>query len=604
MPHIDDFDIDDLESNLVKCEIVPRWKQVVCGAATAESVYLSIMKEDGVIADLSNKSYDVASVFVTFQEQAQQQKVLDFLVLPVLRKRMLQKTHRYEGVVLNVVEPAEPSAIRWHDLNTSIFVRAVQVFFTTLVSFALIVGGGFVITHARKTSPELASFAITCFNLITPRVVSMFTSFESHPDEASVAASEYVKTTALRWTNTAIVTTFITPFTFTLQDGEGTGLLDWVYAMYTFDLLTGPILQLTDIFGNLSRHVFAPRQHDQRRMNLKFKPGQVNIGERYTNVTRIFFFTLFYSSLFPVGFFFAAVIFFMAYWLDKFSILRSYEQGPKVGTTVSKMSNLFLLLCLGIYVIMTSFNFLQFPFDNACDTGNSVDDSYQGTWTMIESQEEVTLTDSNAEHGFCSQNLLKKFIVSPLPSLVLDHAEWMNSSQQTFSQIFAWVMIVILIVIGATLVLWTVSRTIYALFFRDFKVSKSLSDTRFEDAEEIRGYVPQVIVNGYIYPFLLCDIGQIDDEIIGWSDAYSTYDSHNLIYDVPKVAAAKYQIRELGTESKLSSVSFADVNFTDNEVELVSSSDPPIFSIAKSWVKPLQKSEEQEDDDEGGFEML
>jgi len=589
MPHIHDFDMDDLESNIVKCEIVPRWKQVICGAATAESVYLSIMKEDGVIADLSNKSYDVASVFVTFQEQAQQQRVLDFLVLPTLRKRLLNKKYRYEGVILNVVEPAEPSAIHWHDLNTSNIVRAVQVFFTTLVSFALIVGGGFVITHARKTSPALASFAITCFNLITPRVVSMFTSFESHPDAASAAASEYVKITALRWTNTAIVTTFITPFTFTLQDGEGSGLLDWVYAMYTFDLLTGPILQLTDIFGNLSRHVFAPRQNDQRQMNLKFKPGQVNIGERYTNVTRIFFFTLFYSSLFPVGFFFAAIIFFMAYWLDKFSILRSYEQGPKVGTTVSKMSNLFLLLCLGIYVIMTSYNFLQFPFDNACDTGNSVDDSYHGTWTLIESQDEVTLTDSNAEHGFCSQNLLRKFTVSPLPSLVLDHNEWMNSSQQTFSQIFVWVMIGILILIVATIVLWTVSKAIYTLFFRDFKVSKTLDDRRFEDVEEIRGYVPQIVVNGYIYPFLLCDIGQIDNDIIGWSDAYSTYDAHNLIYDVPKVAAAK-----LGNDSKSSFIGFAD-----NEVEVVSCSDTLIFSIAKSWVKPLQKSEEQVE-----FEML
>ena len=225
-----------------------------------------------------------------------------------------------------------------------------------------------------------------------------------------------------------------------------------------------------------------------------------------------------------------------------------------------------------------------------------VDDSYHGTWTLIESQEEVTLTDSNAEHGFCSQNLLRKFTVSPLPSLILDHNEWMNSSQQTFSQIFVWVMIGILIVIVATIVLWTVSRAIYTLFFRDFKVSKTLDDRRFEDVEEIRGYVPQVVVNGYIYPFLLCDIGQIDNDIIGWSDAYSTYDAHNLIYDVPKVAAAKYQ---LGTDSKLSSVSFAD-----NEVEVISCSDPPIFSIAKSWVKPLQKSEQQENDDEVEFEML
>ena len=585
MPHIEDFDIDDLESNLGECEIVPRWRQVLCRAATPESVYLSILKEDSIIADLSNETYTAASIFVTFQEQAQQQKVLDHLILPKLRQKMLEQKYIFDDVILQVVEPAEPSAIRWHDLHTSNCVRVVQVFFTTLMSFGLIVGGAFVIVNARKISPELAALAITCFNLITPTVVRLMTRlFESHPDESSASASVYVKITALRWTNTAIVTTFITPFTFSLQEGEGTGLLDWVYTMYTFDLFTGPVLQITDIWGNLCRHVFATRQNDQMKMNLKFKSGQLDIGERYTNMTRIFFFTLFYCSLFPAGFFFAAVIFAAAYWLDKFSILRSYRQGPKVGNKVSRMSNFFLLLCLGTYAVMTSLNFAQFPFDNACDSGISIDETYRGIWTITESQEEVTLSDSDAEHEFCSQNLLRKFSFPPVPSVILEDAyEWMNPSQETYAPIITWAMCAILLVIGATILIRTIFRAINTLFFRDFKVSKSLSSARFEDVEEINGYVPQVEVDGYIFPFLLCDVDQIDSEMIGWSDAYSTYDAHNIIYDVPKIAVAKCHVRKLQTDDTCVSDSFVD----NGAVETVVNSGAPIFAIVKSWVKPM-----------------
>ena len=85
--------------------------------------------------------------------------------------------------------------------------------------------------------------------------------------------------------------------------------------------------------------------------------------------------------------------------------------------------------------------------------------------------------------------------------------------------------------------------------------------------------------------FLLCDVDQVDSELIGWSDAYSTYDAHNIIYDVPKVATAKYQIRDLRTDNSCVSDNFVD----DEVVEIVDDSGPPIFAIVKSWVKPVGK---------------
>jgi hypothetical protein len=318
----DDFDIDNIEESIKFCDPVPRWKKILCGTPSSEHIYNNILAKEEQIEQLSNQDYHVASVFVTFQTESQQQLVLDKLVTPLLRRGLVfDKKYAYKGKLLKVHEPPYPSAIRWHDLNTPGLKRFVLNTSTTLVSLAVIVGGAFIITSARyKSGAETAAFVITLMNQFTPRMVQFLTKYESHPDQTYVSASQYFKVTAFRWANTAIVTTVITPFTDTIQSGEY--LIQWVYAMFLFDIWLTPVLQLGDIWGNICRHFFAPRATTQKMMNLNFKASSYDIGERYTNVTRILFFTLFYSSIFPFGYFLASVIFIMLIFLDKFNMLR------------------------------------------------------------------------------------------------------------------------------------------------------------------------------------------------------------------------------------------------------------------------------------------
>ena len=56
-------------------------------------------------------------------------------------------------------------------------------------------------------------------------------------------------------------------------------------------------------------------------------------------------------------------------------------------------------------------------------------------------------------------------------------------------------------------------------------------DDRFSEVKEIFGYVPQMKVNGFQYPFLLCNIkGLCDKDLIGWDKETDTsYDSQNLV---------------------------------------------------------------------------
>ncbi len=54
---------------------------------------------------------------------------------------------------------------------------------------------------------------------------------------------------------------------------------------------------------------------------------------------------------------------------------------------------------------------------------------------------------------------------------------------------------------------------------------------RFSDVPEIYGYVPALKVSGLQYPLLLCDVSQIDKELISWSCDYNHY---TVINDVPE----------------------------------------------------------------------
>jgi hypothetical protein len=58
---------------------------------------------------------------------------------------------------------------------------------------------------------------------------------------------------------------------------------------------------------------------------------------------------------------------------------------------------------------------------------------------------------------------------------------------------------------------------------------------------ETFGYIPSLEVNGFHFPFLACDIDDIDVRLIEWKDpnhedesAHRQYDEHNLIFDVSR----------------------------------------------------------------------
>ena len=143
-----------------------------------------------------------------------------------------------------------------------------------------------------------------------------------------------------------------------------------------------PIIQLSDTSGQLKRHFFAPRAPDQRRMNAAFMPPFIDIGERYTEITKVLFLTFFYSTLMPASFFYAAAIFVVYFWTDKFCILRTWRQAPRINSEISTLSMYVIFMTVLAYAVMASYSIAQYPFDNACLDRESSSVDFVGTYTI------------------------------------------------------------------------------------------------------------------------------------------------------------------------------------------------------------------------------
>ena len=118
---------------------------------------------------------------------------------------------------------------------------------------------------------------VPALNLSFPQLAKYITDFEGHRNESKLQTSLYIKIAAFRWVNTAVVTTYITPFTYTLLPG---GLISQIAAIFFAEIVTTNVIQLTDVWGHFQRHILAPREKTQDAMNRRFQGLQVELAER------------------------------------------------------------------------------------------------------------------------------------------------------------------------------------------------------------------------------------------------------------------------------------------------------------------------------------
>eukprot|EP00592_Proboscia_alata_P008819 CAMPEP_0194364480 /NCGR_PEP_ID=MMETSP0174-20130528/12400_1 /TAXON_ID=216777 /ORGANISM="Proboscia alata, Strain PI-D3" /LENGTH=923 /DNA_ID=CAMNT_0039138535 /DNA_START=73 /DNA_END=2844 /DNA_ORIENTATION=+ len=553
------FNADDLEGAVAASLPVAGWKKLIFRAKDAQSIKENIEVITEEIKELQKKTYDVEKVFVTFEEEEMQRKVLK--VLTVAKSKIFSNNidahsqhPQYlfrDKIVLGVQEPLEPSTIRWHNLNATILATVFQQLVTYLITF-ITIGISASSVHyciVSNDEPLLATYIMTLMNQIVPPLIAFFMKFESHLTEDSFQASHYFKICLFRWVNTAIILTATTPLTETLQ--KGPYLVETVYKLYYAEMTLVPVLNYLDIVGTVKRHLLGPRARNQVDMDFYFKGSSFYLADLYTGMSKVVFLCFWYASIIPAVYFLTAATLMVHYISYKFAILRSYRAGPKLGAELAIFGRVYIFPLAVFFLFMQAdYNWSSFPFDNVCETNSTkVTDSYIGSHNLQYEYRDkdggetnfldnikypVEISEGDSYYKFCNQDMYNHSpkVFPAFPFFQDDESRWMSDDQAVFSWVFSILVIVVLTLVVNSILVRRLGASILSYFKASYKPQAVTAKQRFSEQSEISAYVPMKCDPSFLFPLLLCDISDIDTELIGWEDARNKYDFHNLSIDV------------------------------------------------------------------------
>lgn len=524
------------------------WWQKLMGNYSGEQLKEEILKLDERIMELSQNQYNVAEIFITFETEAAQRLALKSLCVKRLdsltnNTAALPKHLLYEGShVLNVVEPPEPSAIRWQDLDDSLYRRLTIRVVTSLITGALIICGMLFIGYIRlQYGPAMTALSISALNTIAPMIAYTLTEYESHRSEDTKQSSRYVKITLSMLAFTALATTVVTPFTDTVSNSSDS-ILYSLYAIFVFELFRGPLTQCVDLSGNLKRHLLGPRVTNRLKLAGLFQGTAYELSERYTNMTNVLFLTFYYATIFPAGYFFGFLTFVIHYCTDKYCVLRVWAPSPTIGTSISVYCRVFIMATVVVLAIVSSYYVAGFPFDNACATTEIVPPEYIGNYTASTGDGvdiTVSIKADDYSFAFCNMDMEKYGAFPAWASNQPVGKEWMDKDQANIAWLFGWTSVIALILAACIFFNRVALKFCRYMFFGFYDSSENVSKAPFSEVEEIYAYVPQVRVPDMPMPVLIANVNDIDSSLIGWDDPHFGVNAHNIIYDIPELSERK-----------------------------------------------------------------
>ena len=508
------------------------------------------------------KDLPTSHVFVTFETERGQREVLTALSVGSLavfrndKNALKDQKHAFRGErVLKVMESEEPSTIRWLELNESDLSITLSILVTTIVTFVLVAIGGLIILVLYSVGlPFFASIVTTLFTSTFPTIAKMLMNFERHRNESSRQKWMFIKIGIYNILITTVLISAVNPFTATLDFKEGSlpGLIPAIHALFISQLGISPIMQLADIGGTIKRHLLGPRAKTQDAMNLNFRGTEVYLAERYANLVKFLYLMLWYCVIYPPAFFMGFCALMIVYFTDRFSLMRSWERTPQLGTQISDFArNYFIPAAIALMAAMSAYAWSGFPYDNLCeDEGAFIHPGYFGEWFVTIPENRVQLfgftlfvLESPKDDAFevsldskvyrwCNQDFRSYFgrrSFPPFPRFQDD--EWMSTDQEQLLEIYGIATVLILVgVIG--IFLFRAAVSIVEGLTGTYVPHGKDQGVAFSDNPTIDSYMPQVSSNIFPFPLLLCDIKDVDPKLFNWQDP----DKPHSYYDVTRDA--------------------------------------------------------------------
>lgn len=286
------------------------------------------------------------------------------------------------------------------------------------------------------------------------------------------------------------------------------------------------------------------------------------IAERYTNMTKILFLTVWYCPIYPAAFFMCSFILFVNFYTDRFSLMYTWKQAPRIGPRISKFNRqYFFPLTILAMALVAAYTWAGFQFDNLCGSGVGVDETYAGSWNLTRTDTGVsypfTVDQDTEAYSYCSQRMME-YAFPPVPSFQQGDG-WMSTEQKTITSIYGILVFVMIAVVALFFVGSIVKHVILSFFPKHTAVGED-KQIPYSDVIYKRAYIPQVESSKIVFPLIACPTDDlIGSRLFSWKDNEKSHEYYDLSRDLADVMMLDQKTERFAISKKvLGTVSYWD----------------------------------------------
>jgi hypothetical protein len=104
------------------------------------------------------------------------------------------------------------------------------------------------------------------------------------------------------------------------------------------------------------------RPKTQSELNALFRSDEWTLAERYTDVIKSIFMSMFYAVILPSGLFISAFTMLSTYFTDKYSLFYQWRRPPQFDESLGVIARYFLCASLWVHLITSRIYFANWPF--------------------------------------------------------------------------------------------------------------------------------------------------------------------------------------------------------------------------------------------------
>ena len=212
--------------------------------------------------------------------------------------------------------------------------------------------------------------AISFFNVMLPQVMKYLSMrVEIHFNNASRQSSLLLKLVVVRCINAAVLIYISAPFEETFSQDRIAAVQNTLMA----DAIMNPLLRFFDPITLMNRYYFSNYAKTQTELNDLFRSQEWTLAERYTDVVKSIFLSMFYTAILPSGFFISSFTIGSTYILDKWSLYRQWRRPPLFDESLSVVAYYFLVITLWVIKKSSVPQFIHVPYMCLCSTCNLIE---------------------------------------------------------------------------------------------------------------------------------------------------------------------------------------------------------------------------------------